>query len=86
MIPNLELTANEAMRIAGQVATSVSTWRAAAGTQKLTPGEIAFMADAFEHDDLKAAEAPRHRTLPGAKMPTDGAPASPAKGAARKTA
>jgi serine/threonine-protein kinase HipA len=85
------LTAKEAMRIAGEVATSVSTWRAAAGAQKLTPGEIAFMADAFEHDDLKAAialgaKAPRHLTLPGAKAPTDGAPASPAKGEARKTA
>lgn len=85
------LTAKEAMRIAGEVAASVSTWRAAAGAQKLTPGQIAFMADAFEHDDLKAAialgaKAPRHLTLPGAKTPTDAAPASPPKGEARKTA
>lgn len=85
---NFGLTANEAMRIAGEVATSVSTWRAAAGAQKLTPSEIAFMADAFEHDDLKdavalGAKAPRILTLPGAKKPAKG---SPAKGAAGKPA
>lgn len=88
---NFGLTANEAMRIAGEVAASVSTWRAAAGAQKLTPREIAFMAEAFEHGDLKdaialGAKAPRILTLPGAKKPPKGRPVAPAKGATAKPA
>lgn len=88
---DFHLTANEAMRIAGEVAASVSTWRAGAAVQKLSATDTAFMAGAFDHRDLKeaialGAKAPRILTLPGAKKPAKGSPAAPAKGAASKPA
>lgn len=83
---NFGLTANQAMRIAGEVAASVSTWRAVAGGQKLTASEIAFMADAFDHTDLKdalalGAKAPRILTVakPVTKKPAGPVAAAPAK-------
>lgn len=88
---DFHLTANEAMRIAGEVAVSVSTWRVEAAAQKLSGSDIAFMAGAFDHDDLKkavalGAKAPRILTLPGSKKPAKGSPPAPAKGKAGKAA
>lgn len=88
---NFGLSSNEAMRIAGEVAASVSTWRAAAAAQKLTANDASFMAAAFDHADLKeaialGAKAPRMLTLPAAKKPAKGHPAVPPKEKAAKPA
>jgi len=85
------IAANEAMRMAGEVAAAVSTWRAGAGAQKLSAADFAFMAGAFDHDDLRqatalGAKAPRVLTLPGGKKPAKGSPAAPVRGAAEKPA
>jgi len=52
-----ELSQDEAHKIAGQVGQAVSAWRRAAKKLGLTAAEIDRMASAFEHDDLKAAQA-----------------------------
>ena len=76
---NFGLSTNEAMRMVGEVAASVSTWRVAAAAQKLTGSEVAFMADAFEHTDLKqaialGAKAPRILTHSTPKKSAKGSP------------
>jgi serine/threonine-protein kinase HipA len=45
----------DAKAIAGEVATAVSSWKTAAAKARLSKDDIAFMADAFEHDDLRTA-------------------------------
>ena len=52
-----ELGEAEARKIAGQVGQAVVKWRKAAAKLGLTPTEIDRMASAFEHEDLKAAQA-----------------------------
>jgi serine/threonine-protein kinase HipA len=52
-----ELGENEAHKIAAQVGQAVAAWRREAKGLGLTPVEIDRMASAFEHDDLKAAQA-----------------------------
>jgi serine/threonine-protein kinase HipA len=81
---NFGLTSSEAMKIAGEVAASVSTWRTAAAAQKLTANDVSFMADAFDHADLKkaielGAKAPRTLASPATKKPAKGRPAALAK-------
>jgi serine/threonine-protein kinase HipA len=88
---NFGLSDSEAMRIAGEVAASVSTWRAGAAAHKLSATETAFMAGAFEHDDLKeaialGANATRTLTRPGAKKPAKGKLRAVTKGPAGKPA
>lgn len=51
------LALSEAKVIAGEVATAVSGWKTTATKARLSKDDIAFMADAFEHDDLKTALA-----------------------------
>lgn len=88
---NFGLAANEAMRIAGEVAKAVSAWRSVATAQKITRHDIDFMAGAFDHTDLKdatalGAKAPRTLTpakpppaKPPTKKPASGMVASPGK-------
>ena len=45
----------EAMSMAGQVACSISGWRAEAASLKVHANEIERMSSAFEHDDLEKA-------------------------------
>lgn len=45
----------EAKAVAGTVATAVSGWKTAATKARLSKDDIAFMAGAFEHDDLRTA-------------------------------
>jgi serine/threonine-protein kinase HipA len=52
-----ELSDDEAHKIAGQVGQAVAVWRRAAKKIGLSAPEIDRMASAFEHDDLKAAQA-----------------------------
>ena len=52
-----ELDLKEARRIAGEVGYAVAAWRSAAAKLGLTRAEIDRMASAFEHEDLKAAQA-----------------------------
>ena len=52
-----ELSEDEAHKIAGQVGRAVAAWRREAKKLGLTAPEIDRMASAFEHDDLKAAQA-----------------------------
>jgi len=52
-----ELSDDEAHQIAGQVGQAVAAWRRAAKKLGLAAPEIDRMASAFEHDDLKAAQA-----------------------------
>ena len=52
-----ELSDDEAHKIAGQVGQAVAVWRRQAKKLGLTAPEIDRMASAFEHDDLKAAQA-----------------------------
>ena len=52
-----ELSEDEAHKIAGQVGEAVAPWRLEAKKLGLTSAEIDRMASAFEHDDLKAAQA-----------------------------
>jgi serine/threonine-protein kinase HipA len=85
------LSASEAMRIAGEIAASASTWRSAAAVQNISAADIAFMAGAFDHSDLKTAaalgaRAPRVLTLLGAKKPARGSPPAPVKATAGKPA
>jgi serine/threonine-protein kinase HipA len=47
----------EARSIAAEIATVVSSWRSAAEKAGLARAEIDRMASAFEHDDLKIAQA-----------------------------
>ncbi|MCC6789192.1 MAG: type II toxin-antitoxin system HipA family toxin [Hyphomonadaceae bacterium] len=47
----------EAKAIAGEVASAVSGWKTAAAKARLSKDDIAFMADAFDHGDLKMALA-----------------------------
>lgn len=49
------LKPSEATSMAGQVASSVSGWRAEAARLKVDAHEIERMASAFEHDDLEKA-------------------------------
>ena len=49
------LKTGEAKSLAGQVACSVSGWRAEAASLKVPAGEIERMSSAFEHDDLEEA-------------------------------
>jgi serine/threonine-protein kinase HipA len=86
---NFGLDANEPLRIAGEVAASVSTWRSVAAAQALKKDDIDFMADAFDHADLKkaialGAKAPRTLTL--AKPAASNKSAVNAKPAAKKPA
>ena len=60
------LTLGEAKAIAGEVATAVKGWKATAAKVRLSKDDIAFMADAFEHDDLKTALTWRTAVPPGA--------------------
>src|SRR5439155_467639 len=57
-----ELGAEEARQIASEVGKAVAKWRRVAAKLGLTPGEIARMASAFEHQDLRASLAPGSRT------------------------
>ncbi|SPE36670.1 hypothetical protein SBA3_2480005 [Candidatus Sulfopaludibacter sp. SbA3] len=57
MSPYFELTPHQARKIAAEVGRAVGTWRRAAAKIGLTQAEIARMASAFEHEDLKAARA-----------------------------
>jgi serine/threonine-protein kinase HipA len=50
-----ELEDSNAREIAKQVGTAVSKWRDQAARHGLTKNEIARMASAFEHDDLRLA-------------------------------
>jgi serine/threonine-protein kinase HipA len=50
-----DLEEAQAREIAVQVARATSRWRAEAATQGIAKGEIARMASAFEHEDLKEA-------------------------------
>jgi len=52
-----ELGEDEAHKIAGQVGQAVAAWRREGKKLGLTAPEIDRMASAFEHDDLKAAQA-----------------------------
>ena len=52
-----ELGEDEAHKITGQVGHAVAAWRREAKKLGLTPAEIDRMASAFEHEDLKAAQA-----------------------------
>ena len=52
-----ELDEDAAHKIAGQVGHAVAAWRREAKKLGLTPAEIDRMASAFEHEDLKAAQA-----------------------------
>ena len=52
-----ELSEDEAHKIAGQVGQAVATWRQVAKKLGLDRAEIDRMASAFEHEDLKAAQA-----------------------------
>ena len=49
------LRASEATSMAGQVACSISSWRAEAASLKVHASEIERMSSAFEHDDLEKA-------------------------------
>ena len=52
-----ELGEDEAHKIAGQVGQAVATWRKVAAKLGLTAAEIDRISSAFEHQDLKAAQA-----------------------------
>ncbi len=52
-----ELTADDARLIAAQLGQTVASWRHEAAKLGLTATEIDRMASAFEHEDLKAAQA-----------------------------
>jgi serine/threonine-protein kinase HipA len=52
-----ELSAQEALRIAGEVGTAVAAWRSEAARVGLSGSEIDRMSSAFEHEDLAAALA-----------------------------
>jgi serine/threonine-protein kinase HipA len=52
-----ELGEGEAHKIAGQVGQAVATWRKQAAKLGITAAEIDRMASAFEHEDLRAAQA-----------------------------
>jgi serine/threonine-protein kinase HipA len=54
-----ELDLKAARRIAGEVGRAVAAWRAQAAKLGLTKAEIDRMASAFEHEDLRAAQAGR---------------------------
>jgi serine/threonine-protein kinase HipA len=54
-----ELDLKAARRIAGEVGRAVASWRAQAAKLSLTKAEIDRMASAFEHEDLRAAQAGR---------------------------
>lgn len=45
----------DAKAVAGEVATAVCGWKTAATKVRLSKDDIAFMAGAFEHDDLRTA-------------------------------
>lgn len=47
----------DARTVAGEVATAVRGWKTAAAKVRLSKDDIAFMAGAFEHDDLRTALA-----------------------------
>ena len=55
--PYFELDDARARADAGTVARAVATWRDEAARQGLTRAEVARMASAFDHADLKAASA-----------------------------
>lgn len=50
-----ELDEDRAHAIAAEVGQAVTTWREESARLGLTHTEIARMASAFEHEDLKAA-------------------------------
>jgi serine/threonine-protein kinase HipA len=52
-----ELSEDEAHKIAGQVGQAVATWRKQAAKLGLSLAEIDRTASAFEHEDLRAAQA-----------------------------
>lgn len=52
-----ELSAKEARRVAREVGKAVAPWRREATKLRLTKAEIDRMASAFEHQDLKSAQA-----------------------------
>jgi serine/threonine-protein kinase HipA len=54
-----ELSENEALQIAREVGAAVVSWRGEAAKLGLSEREIDRMASAFDHDDLKAAQAGR---------------------------
>jgi serine/threonine-protein kinase HipA len=54
-----ELTSPDATLIANEVGKAVAAWRRVAAKLGLTGAEIDRMSSAFEHEDLKAALAPR---------------------------
>jgi serine/threonine-protein kinase HipA len=60
-----ELGATEARTIAGEVGRAVSGWRKVAAALGLSGGEIDRMASAFEHDDLRMANAGSVRRYAG---------------------
>lgn len=51
------LKKNEAIAIAAEIGAVVATWREVAKQCKLTKGDMERMETAFEHDDLKLAQA-----------------------------
>jgi serine/threonine-protein kinase HipA len=52
-----QLDSAESRRIAGEVGTAVAAWRRKAAKLGLAKAEIDRMASAFEHQDLRAAQA-----------------------------
>ncbi len=79
------LSIAEARTIVGEVAGAVSAWRTVAAAQKISKGDIEFMAGAFEHADLREALGHGAKaSRPVSQIPTQKPAAGGAKGAAGK--
>ncbi|MGE3301672.1 MAG: type II toxin-antitoxin system HipA family toxin [Hyphomonadaceae bacterium] len=79
------LALGEAKAIAGEVAAAVSGWKTAAAKTRLSKDDIAFMADAFEHDDLRTALSFGSATRPPVSGSAKGKTGKPSPGAPKAT-